>query len=79
MHTVTLFNYPDVLKTYQDKFRYLLVDEYQTQLVQYLFLRLLARPAISAVWVMMTSPFMAGAGPKWVISSSSRKISKAPR
>ncbi len=35
---------PDVLKTYQERFRYMLVDEYQdTNTVQYLWLRLLAQ------------------------------------
>ena len=35
---------PDVLKQYQDRFRYMLVDEYQdTNSVQYLWLRLLAQ------------------------------------
>jgi len=35
---------PDVLQTYQDRFRYMLVDEYQdTNTVQYLWLRLLAQ------------------------------------
>ncbi len=35
---------PDVLKQYQDRFRYMLVDEYQdTNTVQYLWLRLLAQ------------------------------------
>lgn len=42
--TVTLFTtHPSVLKTYQDQFKYILVDEYQdTNIVQYLWLRLLA-------------------------------------
>jgi DNA helicase-2/ATP-dependent DNA helicase PcrA len=35
---------PDVLKQYQDRFRYMLVDEYQdTNVAQYLWLRLLAQ------------------------------------
>jgi DNA helicase II / ATP-dependent DNA helicase PcrA len=35
---------PDVLKTYQDRFKYMLVDEYQdTNVAQYLWLRLLAQ------------------------------------
>ena len=35
---------PDVLKQYQDRFRYMLVDEYQdTNTVQYLWLKLLAQ------------------------------------
>jgi DNA helicase II / ATP-dependent DNA helicase PcrA len=39
-----LQNHPDILKTYQDRFRYMLVDEYQdTNVAQYLWLRLLAQ------------------------------------
>src|SRR3546814_5822080 len=42
---LTLFQKnPDVLKSYQAQFRYLLVDEYQdTNVAQYLWLRLLAQ------------------------------------
>ncbi len=42
--TVTLFStHPTILKSYQDQFKYILVDEYQdTNIVQYLWLRLLA-------------------------------------
>ncbi len=37
-------NHPDVLKTYQQRFKYMLVDEYQdTNVAQYLWLRLLAQ------------------------------------
>ncbi len=44
MLTVDLFtSHKDVLKQYQDQFRYILVDEYQdTNVAQYLWLRLLA-------------------------------------
>ncbi|MBX9739431.1 MAG: UvrD-helicase domain-containing protein [Beijerinckiaceae bacterium] len=36
---------PDVLRQYQERFRYILVDEYQdTNTVQYMWLRLLAQP-----------------------------------
>ena len=44
MHCVTIFQtHPDVLKSYQQRFRYILVDEYQdTNVAQYLWLRLLA-------------------------------------
>ncbi|MBW3095897.1 ATP-dependent helicase [Pseudohoeflea coraliihabitans] len=47
-HPIRMFrNHPDVLKEYQRKFRFLLVDEYQdTNTAQYMLLRLLAqRPA----------------------------------
>jgi len=45
LHNLTIFqNHPDILKQYQAKFRYILVDEYQdTNVSQYLWLRLLAQ------------------------------------
>ena len=45
MHSVTLFQaHPDVLRQWQDRFRYILVDEYQdTNIAQYMWLRLLAQ------------------------------------
>ncbi len=44
LHMVTIFQtHEDVLKQYQQRFRYILVDEYQdTNVAQYLWLRLLA-------------------------------------
>jgi len=45
LHCVTLFQaHPDILARWQDRFRYILVDEYQdTNAAQYLWLRLLAQ------------------------------------
>ena len=45
LHNLTIFQrHPDILAQYQDKFRYMLVDEYQdTNVAQYLWLRLLAQ------------------------------------
>lgn len=45
IHNLTIFQrHPDVLSQYQEKFRYMLVDEYQdTNVAQYLWLRLLAQ------------------------------------
>ncbi len=45
LHNLTLFaEHPDILADYQNRFRYLLVDEYQdTNVAQYLWLRLLAQ------------------------------------
>src|SRR5438105_12862700 len=45
LHNLTLFSEnPEILATYQRRFRYLLVDEYQdTNIAQYLWLRLLAQ------------------------------------
>jgi DNA helicase-2/ATP-dependent DNA helicase PcrA len=45
LHNLTLFTrHPDVLAEYHDRFRYILVDEYQdTNVAQYLWLRLLAQ------------------------------------
>ncbi|QUD90672.1 UvrD-helicase domain-containing protein [Phenylobacterium montanum] len=45
LHNITIFTAnPDVLADYHDRFRYILVDEYQdTNVAQYLWLRLLAQ------------------------------------
>jgi len=45
LHCVTIFQaHPDVLHRWQERFRYILVDEYQdTNVAQYLWLRLLAQ------------------------------------
>nr|WP_206711246.1 UvrD-helicase domain-containing protein [Aquisalinus flavus] len=45
LHNITIFQkHPDILAKYQDRFRYMLVDEYQdTNIAQYLWLRLLAQ------------------------------------
>ncbi|TKW67453.1 MAG: DNA helicase II [Paracoccus denitrificans] len=45
LHCVTLFQaHPDILAQWQNRFRYILVDEYQdTNVAQYLWLRLLAQ------------------------------------
>ncbi len=45
LHTLTILKaYPDILADYRDRFRYMLVDEYQdTNVVQYLWLNLLAK------------------------------------
>ncbi|MBL1148058.1 MAG: UvrD-helicase domain-containing protein [Pseudomonadota bacterium] len=47
LHMITIFKNPknsDILRLYQDQFRYILVDEYQdTNTAQYLWLRLLAQ------------------------------------
>jgi len=45
LHVVTIFQaYPELLASYQRRFRYILVDEYQdTNIAQYLWLRLLAQ------------------------------------
>jgi DNA helicase-2/ATP-dependent DNA helicase PcrA len=45
IHNLTIFQaHPDILADYQERFRYMLVDEYQdTNVAQYLWLRLLAQ------------------------------------
>ncbi len=45
LHPITIFRkHPDILKEYHQKFRYILVDEYQdTNTCQYMWLRLLAQ------------------------------------
>ena len=44
VHTVKLFNkFPDVLESYRERFRYIMVDEYQdTNMLQYELIRLMA-------------------------------------
>ncbi|MBD0414745.1 ATP-dependent helicase [Oryzicola mucosus] len=52
LHPIRIFrSYPDILKDYHRRFKYILVDEYQdTNTAQYMWLRLLAqRPAGAAV------------------------------
>ncbi len=46
LHNLRIFReHADVLAQYQNRFRYMLVDEYQdTNVAQYLWLRLLAQP-----------------------------------
>src|SRR6185312_7848717 len=51
---------PDVLRQYQQKFKFILVDEYQdTNVAQYLWLRLLAQQS-SATSNALTSPRLRG-------------------
>ena len=71
----------DVLKTYQERFRYMLVDEYQdTNTVEYLWLRLLAQGRHNFCCVATTiSRSMAGAAPRSIISCVSRRIFRARR
>src|SRR5690242_7273864 len=53
---------PDVLRQYQQKFKFILVDEYQdTNVAQYLWLRLLAQPS-GAASTALTSPRARGEG-----------------
>ncbi|HEY4981876.1 MAG TPA: UvrD-helicase domain-containing protein [Pseudolabrys sp.] len=49
LECIRLFrNHPDVLRQYQQRFKFILVDEYQdTNVAQYLWLRLLAQPSTS--------------------------------
>ena len=73
---------PDVLKDYQSRFRYMLVDEYQdTNVAQYLWLRLLAGGwpgPTSAASATTTSRSTAGAAPRSTTSCASRRTSRAP-
>ncbi|MBZ5797572.1 UvrD-helicase domain-containing protein, partial [Burkholderia contaminans] len=50
LENIRLFReHPDVLRQYQQRFKYILVDEYQdTNVAQYLWLRLLAQAPSSA-------------------------------
>ncbi len=57
LENIRLFReHPDVLRQYQNRFKFILVDEYQdTNVAQYLWLRLLAQPPSSS-----TSPRLRG-------------------
>jgi ATP-dependent DNA helicase UvrD/PcrA len=50
LECIRLFRtHPDVLRQYQERFKYILVDEYQdSNVAQYLWLRLLAQPTVPA-------------------------------
>ena len=63
--TVDLFTVcPDVLEYYQNRFRYIMVDEYQdTNTVQFKLISILAEnTGICAWWAMTTSPSISSAG-----------------
>ncbi|MBI2713526.1 MAG: UvrD-helicase domain-containing protein [Rhizobiales bacterium] len=51
LECIRLFRtHPDILRQYQQRFKYILVDEYQdTNVAQYLWLRLLAQPSSSVI------------------------------
>ncbi len=70
MLTVQLFtNHPDVLLRYQERFRYILVDEYQdTNMAQYVLVKLLAsRYQNLCVVGTTTNLFINGVAPIFVI------------
>ncbi len=82
MHCVTLFQaHPDVLRQWQDRFRYILVDEYQdTNVAQYMWLRLLAQAHRNICCVGDDDQSIYGwRGPRWATSCGSRRIFRAPR
>ena len=82
LHMVTIFQkHGDLLEQYQRWFRYILVDEYQdTNIAQYLWLRLLAGGHQTSVWsATTTSRSTAGAAPRWATSCASKRIFRAPR
>ena len=75
--------HPDVLAEYHQRFRYMLVDEYQdTNVAQYLWLRLLAQGRAGQhlrASATTTSRSMAGAAPRSTTSCASKRIFPAPR
>ncbi|MFY9893237.1 MAG: UvrD-helicase domain-containing protein [Xanthobacteraceae bacterium] len=58
LENIRLFReHPEVLRQYQARFKFILVDEYQdTNVAQYLWLRLLAQRTTSAAGTNLTSP-----------------------
>jgi DNA helicase-2/ATP-dependent DNA helicase PcrA len=62
METIRLFREnPEVLRHYQDRFKFILVDEYQdTNVAQYLWLRLLAQRSSPSPSTVVTSPPVRG-------------------
>src|SRR6476661_8413765 len=62
LENIRLFReHPDVLRNYQNRFKFILVDEYQdTNVAQYLWLRLLAQAPSSAPATSLTSPRVRG-------------------
>ena len=67
LECIRLFKeHPDILKQYQQRFRFILVDEYQdTNVAQYLWLRLLAQvPSQAAAPFLPSPPVGEGAEPR---------------
>src|SRR5580698_10447038 len=62
LENIRLFReHPDVLRQYQNRFKFILVDEYQdTNVAQYLWLRLLSQAASSSQNSSLTSPRLRG-------------------
>jgi len=62
LENIRLFReHPDVLRQYQSRFKYILVDEYQdTNVAQYLWLRLLSQAPSKAGVAPLTSPRLRG-------------------
>src|SRR5260221_3342685 len=62
LENIRLFReHPDVLRNYQNRFKFILVDEYQdTNVAQYLWLRLLAQAPSSGPASSLTSPRVRG-------------------
>jgi DNA helicase-2/ATP-dependent DNA helicase PcrA len=58
LESIRLFReQPEVLRQYQGRFKFILVDEYQdTNVAQYLWLRLLAQRSVQAATTSLTSP-----------------------
>jgi DNA helicase-2/ATP-dependent DNA helicase PcrA len=62
LENIRLFReHPDVLRNYQNRFKFILVDEYQdTNVAQYLWLRLLAQAPSSSSKPQATAPIISG-------------------
>ncbi len=82
LHNLTIFaEHPEVLEEYQDRFQYILVDEYQdTNVSQYLWLRLLAQKHKNIACVGDDDQSIyAWRGAEVGTSCALKKISRAPR
>jgi DNA helicase-2/ATP-dependent DNA helicase PcrA len=82
LHMLNIFRRErDVLEQYQQRFRYVMVDEYQdTNAVQYLWLRLWPKVAATSVsWATTISRSIPGAARKSPTSCASKRIFPAQR
>ncbi|HEY2184865.1 MAG TPA: 3'-5' exonuclease, partial [Xanthobacteraceae bacterium] len=80
LHCIRLFReQPEMLRQYQARFRYILVDEYQdTNVAQYLWLRLLGQSTTAPVRAPLPSPLAGEGGERSEPGEGAPPISQAP-